>query len=74
MVTNDVTDMCFCGVAAGQYGRIFKCIKNPLVRPELPNAIVVVETKVEYKKQEIRPSRAVHVPDEFDNYESNCDD
>ena len=74
MVTNDVEDLCFCGVAAGQYGRIFQCIKNPLVRPELPNAIVVVEKKIENKKHEPKPDRYARVPSEFDGYEGNHGD
>ena len=72
MTTNDVEDMCCCGVEAGQYGRILQCIPNPNIRPELPNQIVVSERKIELKKVETRPSRIVRIPDEFENYV--CDD
>ena len=73
MISGDIADMCFCGVEAGQYGRILQCVPNPSIRPELPNQIVVIEKKVEYKKQDITPSRVVRVPDEYENFEKNDD-
>lgn len=67
MSTKEISDLCFCGVEAGTYGKIFECIENPDRRPELPNVVVVVEKKIDFKQKEIRPSRKVYVPDEFED-------
>jgi hypothetical protein len=58
--TGDELALCWCGKSVGTYGRIFECIKNPNRRPELPNAIMVRERRVDMQPVQHRPSRFVN--------------
>ncbi len=40
---------CWCGKTAGTHGKIFECVINSNMRPELPNEILVREKPVELK-------------------------
>lgn len=38
--------LCWCGKSVGIYGKIFECFRNPNIRPELPNVILVKEKSI----------------------------
>lgn len=42
-VRGDEQALCWCGQNVGDRGKIYECVRNPSVSPELPNAVLVRE-------------------------------